>query len=190
MVFSAGLEHARFGDAIVLPFRKNITLIDHLIREARHLWGAERKCKPSESISGSWGCIALLPNPCRPIPETIVDGWAKRVSTEKIYRNLQYEDGEKAAVDASGFLRIGWPQTPGGSNIDFDALIATATDPSIDEEGRYATVRQIADAWMKPPGNDHVGYFVNNRANGITTAQDEEIADLLGPICHRDGHRP
>lgn len=179
MVFSAGLDQAQFGDAIVLPYRKNITRIDHLIREARHLWGAERKCEPSESISSRWGCIALLPNLCRPMPETIVDGWAKTVSTEEIYGDLQSEDHEPPAVDESGILRIGWPQTPGGSNIDFDALLATATDPSISKDGRYATVRQIADAWMKPPGKEHVSYFVNNRANGIATAQDEEIADLL-----------
>ena len=190
MVFSAGLDQARFGDAIVLPFRKNITRVDHLIREARHLWGAERKCKPSESISGTWGCIALLPNPCSRIPAKFVADWKEHVAAEGSYPELKSEDGEAPAVDASGILGIRWPKISGDFDLDFDALLATATDPSISKEGRYATVLQIADAWMKPPGKEHVSYFVNNRANGITTAEDEEIADLLGPICHRGCHRP
>lgn len=190
MVFSAGLDRARFGDAIVLPFRKNIACIDDLIDEARHLWGAERKCKPSESISGDWGCIALLPNPRGRIPANIVADWKEHVAGEKSYPVLKSEDGEAPAVDASGILGIRWPKISGCSDLDFDALLATATDPSISKDGQYATVQQIADAWMKPPGKEHVSYFVNNRVNGIGTAQDEAIADLLGPICHRDGRRP
>ncbi|MDD9999372.1 MAG: hypothetical protein OXQ89_16665 [Rhodospirillaceae bacterium] len=189
MVFSAGLDTAQFGNAIVLPFRKKITRIDQLVREARHLWGAERKRKPSETVSSGWGCIGLLPNSRGRISAKIVADWKERVAGEESYPVLKSEDGEEPAVDASGILRIRWPKTTGGSELDFDALLATATDPCI-EDGQYATVRQIANAWMKPPGKDHVSYFVNNRANGITTAQDDEIADLLWPICHRDGHRP
>ena len=190
MVFSVGLGPAQFGNAIVLPFLKKITCIDHVIREAQHLWGAERNGKPSESISGTWGCIALLPNERGRIPAKIVADWKEYVAGVKSYPALKSEDGEDPAVDASGILGIGWPKTSGGCDLDFDALLAAATNPCIDEEGRYPTVQQIADAWMKPPGNEQISYFVNNRANGITTAQDEEIADLLGPICQRDGHRP
>lgn len=189
MVFSAGLGPAQFGNAIVLSFVKKITCIDHLIREAQHLWGAERNRKPSKSISGTWGCIALRHNSRGRIPDKVVADWKGYVAGVESYPELKSEDGEDPAVDASGILRIRWPKITGGSELDFDALLATATNPCISKEGRYATVRQIADAWMKPPGKKHVSYFVNNRANGITTAQDEEIADLLGPICHRDGHR-
>ncbi len=186
MVFSEGLDPARYGDAIVLPFRNPITHSDHLIREARHLWAAERKCKRLEGISGDWGCIALFPNPRGGIPGEIVEDWANHVSGQEIYPELKFSDGEAAAVDASGILRIQWPRTLCDSEIEFDALLATATDPHIDK-GRYATVQEIADAWTIGLGKEFVSYFENNRSNGIRTAQDQEIKDLMKLKCRRQG---
>ena len=100
------------------------------------------------------------------------------VSRESGYGQLKRADGEPAAVDSGGILNIPWPQVLNGSELEFDALLGTATDPHI-SKGQYPTAQGISEMWIKTADDDHVDYFWNNRSNGITTFQDKEIEKLL-----------
>ena len=107
------------------------------------------------------------------------DGWTKRVSRESCYGQLMNSaNGEEVVVDKDDFLEIPWPESEDGSDLGVDALLATATNPTI-VGGRYPSAQQIADAWNNPVGKSHVDYFCKNRAHGIKTFQDTEIEDRL-----------
>jgi hypothetical protein len=86
--------------------------------------------------------------------------------------------GEEDVVDQSGFLKIPWPESEDGTDLSLDALLATATNPTICR-GVYPSVQQIADAWDTPDGRNNVDYFCKNKAHGIKTFQDIEIQDRL-----------
>ena len=64
------------------------------------------------------------------------------------------------------------------SELEFDALLGTATNPTI-ENGKYPSERAIAKAWSTPEGKRHISYFDNNVSSGITTWQDREIKRWL-----------
>ena len=178
MVFSAGLDKSRFGQAIVVPCRKRATDVKLLIDEARRLWAAESNSKHLQRISAHWGCVALRPNSRRELPEGILDEWKAYVSRESGYGKLEQAGGEPAVVDSCGILKIPWPRVLDGSELEYDALLGTATDPHICK-GRYPTVQRIAEAWITTADDNHVEYFWNNRSNGIRTFQDKEIEKLL-----------
>ena len=184
MVFSAGLDESKFGQAIVLPCRKRATDIEHLIDEARHLWAAESNSKRLKGVSACWGCVALLPNPHRELPDGILEEWKNYVSGRSGYGKFKRADGEPAAVDRGGILKITWPELLDGTELEFDALLGTANDPHICKD-RYPTVRRIAEAWIATAEENHVEYFCNNRSNGITTFQDRKIEKLLGQSRRR-----
>ena len=78
----------------------------------------------------------------------------------------------------SGFLNVTWPRTQDGSMLAMDLLLATATNPTIDD-GRYPSIEDIAEAWTTPEGKKHVDYFWKNKAHGITTFEDGEIEKHL-----------
>jgi hypothetical protein len=80
-------------------------------------------------------------------------------------------------VNASGFPIIPWPPRTDGLPLELDALLATATDPTI-VDGQYPSVQEIASAWKQSTGV-HVEYFWRNRECGITTFQDNEIEKHL-----------
>ena len=179
MVFSAGLCEKKFGQAIVVPCRRPVRDTDGLVEEAECLWAAERNSDTRNhriSARCGWGCVALLTN--RPIPDELRAGWTKRVSREPHRYGQLKTDDEQAVVDESGFLNIPWPSSEDGSDLGVDALLATATNPTI-VGGCYPSAQQIADAWNTPVGKRHVDYFCKNRAHGIKTFQDTEIEDRL-----------
>lgn len=178
MVFSAGMKKERFGQAIARPFRQWATTVDELLEEATHLWAAESNRERTERISASWGCVALLPNPRRELPQGVLAGWKAYVTRKCRYPRLEHAEGEPAAVSESGILKISWPRLADGTDLDFDALLGTATDPKI-ENGEYPTDRVIAKAWTTPQGKRHISYFDNNVSRGITTEQDGEIKRWL-----------
>ena len=182
MVFSAGLCEKKFGQAIVVPYNNHVNSIENLFEEAEYLWAAERNsCNRNHHISArcGWGCVALLENPIRPIPEELRDGWTKRVSRESCYGQLMNSaNGEEVVVDKDGFLKIPWPKSEDGSDLGVDALLATATNPTI-VGGCYPLAQQIADAWNTRDGKNYIDYFCKNRAHGIETFQDDEIEGLL-----------
>lgn len=183
MVFSAGMEKERFGQAIVLPCKHPATTVDDLLEEAKHLWAAESNGERTARIYKSWGCVALLPNLKRKLPEGLVAGWKSYVSGKRDYPQLKSAKAERKAVSASGILKICWPQLPDGTDLKFDALLATATNPTIKNDC-YPSARAIAKAWTTGQGNRYISYFDNNVSSGITTWQDQEIKCWLDQLGH------
>lgn len=178
MVFSAGLEKEKFGQAIVLPCRQSATTVDDLLEEARHLWAAERKRVRPEGICARWGCVALLPNLKRELPEGLVADWKWYVSGRSDYPQLKSAKGERKAVSESGILNICWPRLPDGTELEYDALLGTATCPTIKNDD-YPSALTIASAWTEAKDKTHVKYFYKNVKSGITTWQDQEIKRYL-----------
>lgn len=180
MVFSPELvETNQFGLVIAVPCKRFISSVEGLIDEAEKLWTAERNSDTSNGkISAEWGCVALLVNPRSNIPEPFLRGWEQQAAKEPGYGRLSRANYEHEIVSVNGTLRIPWPQRTDNQPLTFDLLLTTATDSTI-RDGRYAAPKEIANAWNNPKGRNYVSYFVNNRKNGITTFQDEEIASLL-----------
>ena len=87
-------------------------------------------------------------------------------------------NGEEVVVDKDGFLKIPWPKSEGGSDLGVDALLATATNPTI-VGGCYPLAPEIAKAWDTRDGKNYIDYFCKNRAHGIKTFQDTKIEDRL-----------
>ena len=177
MVFSSGLREEQFGNAIAIPFKS-----ENLLEEAEHLWAVEALSAsgPNGCISARWGCVALLEHPQVPLPCGIRARWTARVEREPHYGKLNHAHDEAAAVDESGFLGIRWPRAENGSLLEMDALLATATCPTL-EAGDYPSSDKIADAWNTSDGRKEVKYFWCNRSHGITTFQDAKIeAQLRG----------
>ena len=77
-----------------------------------------------------------------------------------------------------GFLNIAWPKGVDGTDIQLDAILATATNPT-PVHGEYASARVIAEAWKTSSGEKEAHYFWNNRKFGIETFEDGEIEELL-----------
>ena len=175
MVVSASLNEQDFGQAIVIPCKSQ-----DLIEEAVRLWTAETRWGKNDEgrISSSWGCVGLLENPDRPMPDGIRKTWIAKVHGEPNYGNLQSARGEQAAVDKDGFLNIPWPKAVDGSGLELDVILATATDPT-PVDGEYSSVEAIACAWKSPSGKEEVYYFWNNRRAEIATFEDEKIGELL-----------
>lgn len=175
MVFSSGLREEQFGTAIAIPFKS-----ENLLEEAKRLWAAEAPSarEPNGCISDCWGCVALLEHPQVPLPRDVRTRWTAGVEREPHYGMVDHAHDEAATVDESGFLGIRWPRTENGSLLEMDALLATATCPTLDA-GDYPSSCKIAEAWSTPGGRKETKYFWCNRAHGITTFQDAEIEAKL-----------
>lgn len=181
MVFSAALarDESKLGDAIFVPCRQRVRQVEHLAEEAEYLWAAERNSSTSNGrISADWGCVALVLNPSRPIPHALRKDWTTRISREQGYGRLNHATDEDAIVAESGVLKIPWPQYTEGTPLEVDALLATATCPTL-IDGRYPSAKQIADAWRTNEDRDDVRYFRKNKEHNISTFQDGEIEGYL-----------
>ena len=178
MVFSPDLGKDEFGQAIVLPCRRSASSVEKLLEEATHLWAAESKCKRTNRICRSWGCVALIPNPRRELPQSVLEGWKSHILAKSCYPPWEPKRGEPETVSECGILKIPWPQLVDGTELELDALIGTATAPHI-ENGEYPSERAIAKAWTTPQGKRHISYFENNLSSAITTGQDGEIKRWL-----------
>ncbi len=181
MVFSESLtkREANLGCAVAAPCIRSVHSVEALVEEAEHLWAAERKCSfLNGCISAEWGCVAMTFNPSRCIPQDLIDGWSDRVTQEDAYGGLRRAKDEREIVSAGGLLLIPWPDRTDGSPLEFDALLATATNPTIDE-GQYPSAQKVAGGWKQPEGSNYVEYFWKNREADITTFQDDEIAQYL-----------
>lgn len=188
MVFSRGLDADQLGHAIVIPCCRPVRDTRDLLDEAAHLWTAETpegknqtrriSARPQRS-EPPWGCVALVENPQRRLAPELSEAWVARVSIEGGYGRMHSACGEPAAVDANGFLDIPWPKTVNGRALDCDVLLATAPNPTLVDDERYADSQEIADAWNTRDGRTHIDYFCKNRAHGIKTFQDEWIQERL-----------
>ena len=154
-----------------------------LVEEAKHLWAAERKCNVSNCISASWGCVGLLLNSdcCVPIEQR--KRWSELIAGNPCYGQLTSAENEPVSVNEGGFLNIPWPRLADGSTLMIDALLATATKPTLDD-GDYPSAEKIAEAWKTPRGREYICYFWKNRKNGIWTFQDKEIVGHLRDFRH------
>ena len=181
MVFSEALSRdgGKMGQAIVVPCQRAIRTIDDLIEEAECLWGAEMKSASSNRrISADWGCVALAVNPKAAVPEHLLQGWSNRVAREGKYGDLIHAEDEAAVVSSVGRLMLPWPLQKDGSPLKLDAILATATNPTL-IDGRYPMAQEVADGWVRCADRTRVQYFWENRAHGIVTFQDDEIESTL-----------
>jgi len=177
MVFSKSSD---LGRAVAIHCLHSVTSVDELTLEAEHLWAAEQNTDLTREISAGWGCVTLLRNPERDIPQAILTGWAHRISHERNYGNVPQLAGEGRLVSVDGLLQIPWPQRAADNEaVPLDLLLATATRPTLTGMPlSYPTVQRIADAWNCDCENN-VQYFWRNNDHGIRTFQDSEIGALL-----------
>ena len=183
MIFSSWLCREQLGQAIVVPCKHDVTTGEALIKEAECLWTAETskgKTKNRIATKDGWGCIALLENPKRPLSDAQRGCWAKRVTYEPDYgKKIISTYGEATVVNQYGFLKIPWPAKADGSELKFNALLATVTRPILDN-GCYPSAKNVATAAYSS-GKGRC-YFCNNRKNRIETFQDSEIEDWLAKL--------
>ncbi len=180
MVFS---KSAPAGRARVVRCSHAITSADDLITEALRLWEAEELRKNTGRIGNAeWGCVALLPNPGREIPNEVLKAWAQRVEREQGYGNVRQMADEGVLISKDGMLQINWPRCiAGGAPVDLDLLLVTANDPTLAGTPlSYPTVETIVNAW-NGAGPEHAEYFWENTDYGIATFQDDEIHAGLRP---------
>jgi hypothetical protein len=180
MVFS---RSAPMGHARVVRCSHAITSADDLTTEALRLWEAEELSKNTGRIANKrWGCVALLRNPGREIPEELLSAWAQRVEREQGYGNASQLADEGALIRPDGMLQIDWPRCiADGAPVDLDLLLVTANDPTLSGTPlSYPSVVTIVDAWNGAVP-EHAEYFWKNIENGITTFQDDEIRAELRP---------
>lgn len=162
-----------------------MTTGEDLVKEAARLWTAETSGgkNPRDRISTDrgWGCVALLENPARPVPDDMRECWTKRISEESsrdgkksLYgKKIISAYGEEVVVNRRGFLEIPWPTSADSSDLNFDALLATVTRPTL-RSGCYPSAEDVARANRTGEGRD---YFRKNREHGIETFQDAAIKD-------------
>lgn len=183
MVFSESATRNGVGTGVALsvPLLKELAHPRDLTDEARCLWSAEanRPITRRGVVSASWGSVALLTNPASDLDPAFLDEWAALVSDSPLYAQLSKLTGEAPVIDAaSGLANIPWPKpVEPGADLPLDALLLTATDPTIKDEA-YPTPAEVAAAWKREP--DRIEYFRLNRTFGIRTAEDEEIQAVLG----------
>lgn len=189
MVFSNALLPDKLGRAIAVPCAEKVSTPDELVTEAQALWAAEQSTAAVPGpIAASWGAVGLLLNPNRASLDDIRAGWTQRVTSErKWYSGFRHAANEQPAVGDDGFLTVLWPTTESGIALELDALLATATQPSL-SGGTYATSEVIAAAWRRAP--EHRDYLDENRRVGITTSDDENILRYLAAQPANNGLQP
>ena len=164
MVF-AELPENQLGQARAVQCRNSVSSFQNLVTEAELLWAAECKSPRSRSISARWGCVALLCNPERKIPQDLLDAWANHVSG-------MYGGDASRLVTGRGILQIAWPSLCADTgSVPLDLLLATSNNPA----DQLPSVQAIAEAWRLHGDN----YFRQNRAHDIQTFEDEAIARVL-----------
>lgn len=184
MVFS---RSAPAGQARVVRCSHPITSAADLTTEALRLWEAEELLKNTGRIANArWGCVALLRNPDRQIPEKLARAWRQRVKDEDGYGNVAQTADEGAIISQDGMLQIGWPRCiAGGAQVDLDLILVTANDPTLTGTPlSYPSVETIVNAWNRAAPK-HAEYFWKNNDYGITTFQDEKIRAGLRPRQQR-----
>lgn len=173
MVFS---RSAPPGSARVVHCSHAITTANDLITEARKLWEAEALTRDTGRIAAGWGCVALLCNPDRKIPDDLLMGWSERVDWEPDYGKVSQAADEGSLISKEGMLQIDWPhRIEGEAAVDLDLLLVTANDPTLTGKPlSYPSVETIVNAW-NGAAQEYADYFWRNTDHGIATFQDDEI---------------
>jgi hypothetical protein len=183
MVFAMScLTDDQIGTGIVVPARAECYEPDQFIEEAEHLWAAERNREDISGICGTWGKVCILQNPHAIIPDPMLRAWQSRIDTlGKHYSPLHAAEGEQSVLEAStGRALFDWPTDPATKEplADFDLLLMTANEPTLNERLQYHSPKEIADAW-RADERDQVLYFHNNRHYGIRSFEDFAILSVL-----------
>jgi hypothetical protein len=180
MVFSrlAGIGHAK-----AVRCSRPIATPADLLAEAEALWIAEQPGAAVGRIAADWGCVALLCNPERKVPEDLLKAWTDRIALEPDYGKVTQTKDEGHLIDENGRLLIAWPTcVDTGEPVQLDLLLVTANNPEISmARPNYPGVATIAGAWNGAAGK-YAEYFWKNTENGIRTFQDDEIRALLRPL--------
>lgn len=171
MVFSLSCHGDMMGKALLVPFQKSVLILDDLIIEAQKLWEAEGG--KSDRVSGTWGSVGLLVNPTAKLPDELVNGWKDVYQRQNNKPTFESIEGEQPPLSNEGMLLLDWIKDVDNQPVNFDFILATATDP---QSRTYPTAKEIAQASLD---NHYSEYFDNNREHGITTFQDEEILKFL-----------
>lgn len=168
------------GQAKLVPCSHTISTIQDLTAEAEHLWKAEQPRAEAHQIATDWGCVALLCNPGRKVPEGLLKAWADHVGRAPNYGKVTQTKEEGRLIGENGRLLIAWPTcVDTGEPVQFDLLLVTANDPEISTaRPNYPDVATIAGACNRAAGK-YAEYFWNNTENGIHTFQDDEIRAQL-----------
>jgi hypothetical protein len=92
------------GHAKVVSCSRGVSSPQDLFSEAECLWRAEKPDADSGRISATWGCVALLCNPKRRIPDDLLKAWATRVAQKP-----DKEDYQRLikALDEGGLISEG-----------------------------------------------------------------------------------
>lgn len=174
MVFSRLCYRQRaLGKGFVVPYSHEIHSWNDLQAEVMYLSNAE-------GLSGrcwNWGVVGLLQNPFRPWAGSLTNNWMEFFGSRTSRTSLfgQHARSEAPAVGRDGVLRLRWPCAVSGQPIALDALLATATTPTL-TAGRYPSAETIAEAYCHANLPD---YFLENNRAGIRTFQDSAIARRL-----------
>lgn len=179
MVFS---RLAEIGNGKAVRCSRPVAMPGDLLAEAEALWKAEQPTAAAGRIADYWGCVALLCNPNRQVPENLLKAWTDRIGLEPDYGKVTQTKGEGRLIDENGRLLIAWPTcVDTGEPAQFDFLLVTANDPEISSaRPNYPDVATIVGAW-NAAASKHAEYFWKNCDSGIRTFQDDEIRALLNP---------
>jgi len=133
MVFS---RSAPLGRARVVRCSHTITSADDLNTEGAASVGSEELSENTGRIANErWGCVALLRNPRREIPEDLLRAWAQRVEQEQGYGNVRQLAAEGSLISHNGMLQIEWPRcVAGGAPVDLDLLLPRTSFQKCDPE--------------------------------------------------------
>jgi hypothetical protein len=101
MVFSRLCETGR---AKAIRCSRGVSTAADLIAEAEALWKAEQSDAAPGRIAASWGCVALLWNPERKVPESLLEAWANRVAREPNYGQVSQTQADGRLIGDDGLL--------------------------------------------------------------------------------------
>jgi hypothetical protein len=178
MVFSQSCATPeKLGTALVASAAMRCRQPEDLLVEAQYLWAAERNTVEPGPVSASWGRVGLLVNPAANVGDEYLESWQSFPGRQR--KPAPVAPNERPVVDEeTGLALIDWPVDKRTRQaLDYDVLLLTATAPTL-VAGLYPAPDEIATAW-RHDFSGQVTYFHNNRNNGITTFQDDEISRLL-----------
>jgi hypothetical protein len=176
----------RLGTALVVPFKELFSLTEEAEKEKitsqlKELSKVEGIFEsPNNLLAKDWSAISIWINPNSSYHDEIKTYWQTDIITNSIngYANKNYEWSDGTLLDKNFQLQL-----PIAS--DFDFLLCTYMLPryergDVDSDRQknlskgYPTAQMIGEAisTSNPP---YVTYFAENRVNGITTSDDEEI---------------
>lgn len=145
------------GQAAVVPCRRELNNTDDIIDEAKLLWRAEQSAAQAGSISSSWGSVGAR----------FRDGYIANDHVQAWSDCFHGGGTTVPPVNDNGILEIAWPVMNDGLPIDFDLILATATQA----ESNRPQPHEIADAWIDQD-DGHESYFFENVRHGIRTSED------------------